>query len=101
MVDMSNTARAETMTSIYADYIDHNESELHARATARNAAGDGDDWGREDHAPREAATAMGAIIACELDDGSVLAELSDRLYMVIDAYGPWALEVATREDIDS
>lgn len=88
------------MTSIYANFIDHNETLISARWNAGNDAGEGMGWGREDMTPRQAAEDMGAAIIHEDSTGQGgICELSDRLYMVADCNGPWAVEVATQEDL--
>lgn len=86
-------------SSIYATFADHNANLINARRVERHAADDGMAWGADTMSPREAADDMGAIILHEYTDGMVLAELSDRLYMVADVNGPWAVEVATQEDL--
>lgn len=87
------------MTSIYTTFANNNTDIISRRRIERHAAGDGMAWGSESMTPREAADDMGAIVLCEYHDGMALAELSDRLYMVADVGGPWAVEVATQEDL--
>ena len=89
------------MTSLYSTYADHNANTINSRRVARHAAGDGMAWGSEDMTPREAAEHMGAAILSEYTDGMVLADLSDRLYMVSNVGGPWAVEVASQDDLDA
>lgn len=89
-----------TMTSsIFSTFADHNETLIAQRAVVALANGGGMGWGYETHTPREAAEDMGAIILHERADGRVLCETGDRLYMVCDVNGPWAVEVATQEDL--
>lgn len=87
------------MTSIYSTFADHNETTIIRRARDARAAGDGMPWGEMEHTPTSAAREMGAIILYTMPDSSVVCELSDRLYMVCDVDGPWAVEVATQEDL--
>jgi hypothetical protein len=93
------TRKQTTMTSIYSTYADHNADLIATRWNRGNDAGNGMGWGSESMTPREAADDMGAIVIHEYTNGRVLAELSDRLYMVCDVNGPWAVEVATQEDL--
>lgn len=86
------------MTSIYTTYANHNADTISSRARAARASGDGMGWGREDHTLAEAAADMGATVLHSTDDG-LLCELSDRLYLLSDVTGPWAVEVATQEDL--
>ena len=86
-------------SSIYTTFANNNTDIISRRRIERHAAGDGMAWGSESMTPREAADDMGAIVLCEYHDGMALAELSDRLYMVADVGGPWAVEVATQEDL--
>ena len=86
-------------SSIYTTFANHNDTLIIARWNAGNDAGEGMGWGREDMTPRQAAEDMGAAILHEDSTGRVICELSDRLYMVADCNGPWAVEVATQEDL--
>lgn len=88
-----------TTTSMYSTFIDHTLDSIRSRAAKANRDGDGMGWGHDDHTLREAAADMHALVVCELDDG-LLCELSDRLYLLVDNNGPWALEVATQLDLE-
>ena len=85
-------------TSIYSTYANHNMALISKRAIAARAAGEGMAWGQETQHRREAAADMGAIVLWDTNDG-LLCELSDRLFMLSDVNGPWAVEVATQEDL--
>lgn len=86
------------MTSIYATYADHNADLISRRARAARAAGEGMGWGREDDTLEAAAADMGATVLHSTGEG-LLCELSDRLYLLGDVNGPWAVEVATQADL--
>lgn len=86
------------MTSIYTTYADHNATEISRRARAARAAGEGMGWGREDDTLEAAAADMGATVLHSTGEG-LLCELSDRLYLLGDVNGPWAVEVATQADL--
>lgn len=86
-------------TTIFATYIDHNADETMARARDLRAHGAGMAWGHDDHTLAEAAADMGAHVHAEID-GQFVCELSDRLFVLgMDDGGPWAVEVADREDL--
>ena len=88
------------MTSIYTDFVNHNADLIATRARAARASGEGMGWGHENHTVEEAAADMAAIVLGSHDDGALLCELSDRLYVLgMDYGGPWAVEVATQEDL--
>ena len=83
----------------FQDFIDHNAPLLDARWQNANDGGDGEGWGCEDDTPRTAAARHSAAVLHEDTDGTVLATLGGRLYMICDAGGPWACQVATQEDL--
>lgn len=88
------------MTSQYAVFANHNADAIATRARAARASGDGMGWGKESHTLDEAAADMGAIVLGSHDDGALICELSDRLYVLgMDDGGPWAVEVATQDDL--
>lgn len=88
-----------TTASLYATFAKHNAPTIRKRARALRAAGDGMAWGQESHSLREAAADMGATVIGVMDHGCLVCELSDRLYLLSDVNGPWAVEVATQEDL--
>lgn len=86
------------MTSIYTDFVNHNEDLIDARARRALARGEGMGWGREEHTLEEAAEDMGAIVYGTLNEG-LLCEVSETLYLLCDAHGPYAVEVASQRDL--
>lgn len=89
-----------TTTSNYSTFANHNAETINARAFAARAKGDGMGWGQESHTLAEAAADMGAVVLGQHEQG-LLCELSDRLFMLVDSHGPWAVEVATQEDLSA
>lgn len=87
-----------TTTSIYSAFANHNAATISDRAFAARAKGDGMGWGSESMTLAEAAADMGALVLGQHEQG-LLCELSDRLYVLCDSHGPWAVEVATLEDL--
>ena len=87
-------------TSIFATFADHNAAEISDRAFAARAKGDGMGWGQESMSLADAAADMGATVLGQHEQG-LLCELSDRLYVLCDSHGPWAVEVATQEDLSA
>lgn len=85
--------------TIFANYIDHNSDEIMASAREARALGEGMGWGREEHTLEEAAADMGAHVHAEID-GQFVCEFNDRLYVLgMSDGGPWAVDVATQEDL--
>lgn len=90
-----------TSSSLYTTFAQHNAPTIRKRARALRAAGDGMGWGGESMTLREAAADMGATVLGVMDHGCLVCELSDRLYLLSDVNGPWAVEVATQEDLSA
>ena len=86
------------MTSKYTSFADRKSVLIKTRWNLGNNAGEGMAWGHEGHTLREAAADAGADILCEMH-GGLLCELSDRLYLLLDCNGPWAVEVADQRDL--
>lgn len=90
------------MSSQYSTYAANNVHVIKHRWALGNNAGNGMGWGQESHTLAEAAADMGAIVLPgAFDGGGLLCELSDRLYLLRDVNGPWAVEVAIPYDLPS
>ena len=90
------------MSSQYSTFAANNVHVIKHRWALGNDAGNGMGWGQESHTLAEAAADMGAIVLPgAFDGGGLLCELSDRLYLLRDVNGPWAVEVAIPYDLPS
>ena len=95
------TQTAQTDTLRYSSFVTHNEDLIEARARLALAMGDGMGWGRVEHTLEEAAEDMGAIVYGTLNERllGLLCEVSETLYLLCDAHGPFAVEVASQRDL--
>lgn len=84
------------MTSTFSTFADTHQDLISARAYAAILADEGMSWG--DSTIMDAVADMGAEVIGILQ-GRLLCELSDRLFLVTSVGGPYAVEVATQEDL--
>lgn len=87
-------------TSIFTNYVDHNGANISERAKAARAIGIGVAWGKQSDTLREAAASVGAIVLAGSVEQGFICERYERLYLLSDVGGPWAVEVATRQDLE-
>jgi len=97
---LTDRAFANTMNDGFRRWAQGREHIITKRARDARANGEGMGWGQESHTLAEAAADMGATVLWAESDG-LLCELSDRLYLLSDVNGPWAVEVATQEDLSA